>query len=58
MLHNLRLAYLIFVDALDREYKMAYSLLSQRELARLRRSDGPPKPTTVNCRRMFGDLEL
>ena len=48
----------IFVDAFDREYRLAFSQLGHRDLARLRVYDRPPNNAITWCRRIFSDLEL
>ena len=50
--------FLIFVDAFDREYRLAFSQLGHRDLARLRVYDRPPNNAITWCRRIFSDLEL
>ena len=47
-----------FVDAFDREYRLAFSQLGHRDLARLRVYDRPPNNAITRCRRIFSDLEL
>lgn len=45
-------------DAFDREYKHAFKQLTPERRALLHRSDYPPSPAVMWCRKLFGQLEV
>ena len=47
-----------FLDAFDREYRLAFTRLSTGELKRLQRDDRPRTDNVMWCRKVFSDLEV
>ena len=50
--------FLLFTDAFDREYRLAFTRLSAGELKRLQRDDRPRTDNVMWCRKVFMDLEV
>uniref|UniRef100_H2ZEF0 C-myc promoter-binding protein n=1 Tax=Ciona savignyi TaxID=51511 RepID=H2ZEF0_CIOSA len=48
----------IDIIAFDREYRRAFDLLSPSERALTRKCDRPPSDHAVDCREIFGELDL
>ncbi|XP_076803795.1 C-myc promoter-binding protein-like isoform X8 [Clavelina lepadiformis] len=48
----------IDVDAFDREYERAYKALTKEELLLTEKCDRPPSNHAMDCRGIFGDLDL
>ncbi|KAF6020013.1 hypothetical protein EB796_000285 [Bugula neritina] len=45
-------------DAFDREYKLAFKRLELTDKLHLTKSDAPPSPTVMWCRKLYGNLEV